>query len=274
MAYQHWTLDDIPWHTFDRAKVDADLVAVIKTAALVEYNADDYTTYLCNVFRGDSKFQALARDWAVEEVQHGAVLGRWAEMVDPSWSLESAFARFRTGFQIPINSIASIRGSRAGELIARCMVETGTSSYYTAIHDKTDEPVLKAICKRIATDEFRHYGMFYIALKEYLEKDALSRFQRLKVALGRITESEDDELAYAYYAANAGDDEVYDHQKCNRAYMRIAYGFYRPKHIDKGVAMIFKACGFTPQTPAYTVVTRLAWWMIGKRAKRLAKLAA
>lgn len=31
-----WTLDDIPWQDFDAAKVNADVLQVIKTAALVE----------------------------------------------------------------------------------------------------------------------------------------------------------------------------------------------------------------------------------------------
>lgn len=274
MAYTHWTLDDIPWDCLDRSKVHPDLVNVIKTAALVEYNAHDYTAYLCNVFHDDPDFQAAARDWAVEEVQHGAALGRWAELVDPTWSLEKAFARFRAGYRIPLEASTSIRGTRSGELIARCMVETGTSSYYTAIHDQTDEPVLKVLCKKIATDEFRHFGLFYQHLKRYMEKDRLNRLRRVRVALGRVTETEDDELAYAYFAANMPDDVLYDHEVCSRAYMRRAYGFYRQKHIDKAVVMIFKACGLTPQSAFYRVVTRMAWWLVEGRAKRLAKLAA
>jgi len=54
-----------------------------------------------------------------------------------------------------------VRGSRSGELIARCVVETGTSSYYTAIADATDEPLLKTYAGHIASDELRHYKLFY-----------------------------------------------------------------------------------------------------------------
>ena len=45
--------------------------------------------------------------------------------------------------------------------MARCVVESGTSSMYSALRDSTDEPVLKAICHRIAGDEFRHFRLFY-----------------------------------------------------------------------------------------------------------------
>ena len=73
-------------------------------------------------------------------------LGRWAQLADPSWDFEAAFARFRAGYKLPLDATASVRGSQAGEMMARCIVETGTSSYYSALKDATDEPVLKQIC--------------------------------------------------------------------------------------------------------------------------------
>ena len=151
MGYQHWTLEDLPWDRIDRSKADAEILKIIKAAALVEYNGRDYATYLCNVFNDDPEFQQVARDWAEEEVQHGAALGRWAEIIDPSFSLEDAFKRFTDGYKIKLEATESVRGSRSGELIARCMVETGTSSYYTALGDATVEPVLKAISNQYFT---------------------------------------------------------------------------------------------------------------------------
>ena len=87
-------------------------------------------------------------------------------------------------------------------MIARCIVETGTSSYYTALREAAAEPVLREICRHIAADELRHYRLFYKKLPAYLARERLGRWARLRIALGRIAESEDDELAYAYYAAN------------------------------------------------------------------------
>src|SRR3546814_4742156 len=63
---------------------------------------------------------------------------------------------FREGFRPDVDATESIRGSRAGELVARCMVEVGTSSYYRALGDAATEPALKAICRFIAGDELRH----------------------------------------------------------------------------------------------------------------------
>jgi rubrerythrin len=274
MERVHWKLDDLPWEQFDRSKVDPDLLPLIKAAALVEYNAHDYTAYLCNIFHDDAEFQSVAHGWALEEVQHGAALGRWAVLVDPSFDFDAAVARFRAGYQVPIDLDASVRGSRSGEMIARCIVETGTSSYYAAIGDSTDEPLLKEICRRIAADELRHYKIFYTYAKKYLEREELNRFQRLKVALSRIGESEDDELAYAYFAANAGSDEVYDHKRCTAAYIRRAYSRYRPRHVDRMVSMVFKACGLKPHSRLSNAAARGAWWLMDRRARRLADRAA
>ncbi len=270
MARVHWQLDDLPWEQFDRSKVDLDLLPLIKAAALVEFNANDYTAYLCNIFRDDPAFQVAAHGWAVEEVQHGEALGRWAALVDPAFDFAAAVARFRDGYRVPIDLDASVRGSRTGEMIARCIVETGTSSYYTAIGDSTDEPLLKEICRNIAADELRHYKIFYTYAKKYLEKEGLNRFQRLKVALSRIGESEDDELAYAYFAANAEVGATYDHKHYNAAYMRRAYSRYQPRHVDRMVSMVFKACGLKPHSRLSSVASRGAWWLIDRRARRLA----
>jgi rubrerythrin len=156
----HWTLDDIPWQAFDASKVDANLLAVVKSAALVEANAADYVRYLHNIFHDDADFRAAADRWGIEERQHGEALGRWAEIADPSFSFAASLAMFRKGFSLDLETGQSVRGSLAGELIARQVVETGTSSFYSAIRDASHEPVLKAIAGRIAADEFLHYQLF------------------------------------------------------------------------------------------------------------------
>lgn len=268
-----WTMDDIPWDRFDAGKADPEILKVVKAASMVESNARDYAAYLCNVFADDEAFRKAALDWAEEEVQHGLALGRWAEMADAAFDYESSFERFREGFTIPVDANASVRGSRTGELIARCMVEVGTSSYYTALGEATEEPVLKEICKRIATDEWRHYGLFYKNMKRYLDHERLNKLQRLRVALLRIAETEDDELAYAYYAANSH-DEAYDRRKFNQAYAQRAYALYRPRHVERAIGMVFKAVGFEPHGVVSRALTRCVSWAMGRRARRMAAAAA
>ncbi|MDP9127055.1 MAG: acyl-ACP desaturase [Pseudomonadota bacterium] len=274
MSREHWKIADLPWDSLDLAKVDGEILKIIKAASLVEYNAHDYAHYLCNVFPDDPAFQQAMKEWALEEVQHGEALGAWAEKVDPSFDFQAAVARYSAGFQISLDASKSIRGSHSGELISRCIVETGTSSYYTALADATEEPVLKLICRNIAADELRHYKLFYDYLKQYLEREALTRLERLKIGLSRIQESEDDELAYAYFAANAPAGAVYDRPVYTSAYMIRAYPFYRQEHVERVVAMVFKACGFRPHTVWQGMANRAAWWLMQTKTKRAIRKAA
>jgi len=269
----YWTLDDVPWTSFDPAKVEPDQLAIVKAAAMVEYNSADYVSYLSNVFHDDPALVQAVDHWGLEERQHGQALGKWAAIAEPAFDFETRFATFREGFRPDVDATVSIRGSRTGELVARCMVEVGTSSYYRALGDATQEPALKAICRFIAGDELRHYKLFYDHLKRFLEQDRIGTLQRLRLALGRIMETEDDELAYAFYAAN-NRGEPYDRERNSRAYMRRAYQYYRDPHIEKALAMIFKACGLKPHSNLFRATNYGAKWLLAKRQRDLAKLAA
>ncbi|TWB62179.1 acyl-ACP desaturase [Nitrospirillum viridazoti] len=262
----HWTVAGLPWDKLDPSKVNPDILKLIKAAALVEYNGDSYADYLCNVFADNAEFCRTARQWAVEEVQHGEALGAWAERVDPSWNFQAAVTRFREGYKIDIDVSQSVRGSRAGELVARCIVETGTSSYYTALAEATDEPVLKQICRHIAADEFRHYKLFYDYLGDYLTQERLGKFGRLRISLSRINETEDDELSFAYHAANNDEGAPYHRETAFANYVRRAYSYYRPHHLDRMVAMVFKASGLKPQGWLHDVASRYAYKRMMKKA--------
>ncbi len=268
---KHWTLDDIAWDRFDRSLVDPNIVPLVKAAAMVERNGDDYALYLKGVFADDPDFRQATDNWAVEEVQHGDALGRWASLADPGFDYMACFSRYRAGYAIDVKADASIRGSRSGELVARCIVETGTSSYYTALAEGSSEPVLQQVCRLIAADEYRHFKLFYDHLKRYLERESMSHMQRLRVALGRATESEDDELAFAYHVSNEPEGTEYDHQRCITGYMARAMGFYRQRHLDRSMGMIFKAVGLSPRGRVSGLAARAAFHFIQWRQGRYAR---
>ena len=269
-----WTLDDIAWDSFDAGRVDSDILRLVKAAALVERNGLDYATYLNNVFGDDGEFRPLADAWAAEEVRHGEALGRWARLADPAFDFDAAFATFRANYTLPLDVRESVRGSRAGELMARCMVETGTSSYYAALRDSTDEPVLKQICQYVAADELRHYKLFYTHMGRYLETEGLGRVARLRIGVGRLREAEDDELAQAYFAANAVSGALYDRQTYSAAYMARAYRLYRPGHLRRAVAMALKAAGLPANGRLNDWLTRWGYRFLRNRLAKLERVAA
>ncbi|MEI9993674.1 MAG: ferritin-like domain-containing protein [Rhizomicrobium sp.] len=270
---QGWSLDEVRWEAFDAAKADPRMVAAIKAAALVEMNAPDYVAYLKRVFKdAGPDMTAAIEQWGREESQHGRALGRWAEMADPTYKVEKAFARFREGYRpehFKDGDDTSIRGSRRGEMIARCVVESGTSSYYTAIRDATEEPVLQEIAGRIAADEYRHYKLFYETLQAQDEPD-LPFWKKVAVAAGRITESDDDELAYAYYCANVPAAETgarpYDRAYYARAATHSTMTIYRRNHVQRLVQMVAKAIGAEPHGRLSKLAGAILWRFLQMRA--------
>lgn len=261
-----WALEDIDWSRFDASKVDPDLLAVAKAASLVEYNGYDYGTYLKGVFKDDRAFCRAAETWANEEVMHGKALARWCELADPEFDFEKSIADFRAGFRVDMEADASIRGSRAGELVARCIVETATTSLYSALADTTEEPVLKQVCQMIADDELRHYRLFHTYLARYLKKERIGTLGRWKIALGRIQESEDDELAYAYYAANGGRPE-YDRAYFMSMAMETAFSKYRRRHVKMAVGMTLKAVGLREDGLLTGALTPVVQALLRRRLK-------
>lgn len=243
----HWTTESIAWHRFDAASVDPDLLAVVKTAALVEANAADYVAYLGEVFDGDAYFTGDAAQWGAEERQHGAVLARWATLADPGFDFAAALRTFQQGYHVPEGDGGSIRGSRAGELVARQVVETGTSSFYSALRDASREPVLREIAQRIAGDEYRHYTLFAGHARRYAR---LGRAEAARIAFGRFAETSDDELGWAWYAANVapGDPSARcEPRRHARLYTALTARLYRPAHVENAVRMLLRAIGLIPR---------------------------
>jgi rubrerythrin len=262
---QGWDMDDIHWALFDPSRVEPALLAAVKAAALVEYNAPDYVTYLKRVFAGSSQpTMAAIEQWGREEAQHGRALGAWAEKADPTFRLEEAFARFRRGYTPAhfTEGEGSVRGSRRGEMIARCVVESGTSSYYSAIRDASDEPVLKEIAGRIAADEYRHYKLFYDTLHAQAEPD-ISFWKKIWIALGRVRESDDDELAFSFYCANVPPEKEavmpYNRKKYSRMASQASMTIYNRKHIQKLVQMVIKVVGANPHGWLANLAESLLW---------------
>ncbi|HQS84455.1 MAG: hypothetical protein B7Y25_02960 [Alphaproteobacteria bacterium 16-39-46] len=264
-----WTLEDISWEKFTPELVSPDVLKVVKAASLVEYNATDYEKYLINIFKEDPLVQKAVKAWTIEEIQHGKALAKWATLADPSFDFEGALKIFRKGFQVELTADTSTRGSLSGELVSRCVIETATSSFYRALKDMSDEPVLKEICAHIAADELRHYKLFYTHLQRYLEEENPSKLSRLRVAVGRMLEAEDDELAMAYYAANeASSITPYNRSSNAAAYLKRVYGYYDKNHVKHGVSMILKASGYSPHGFLANVFFGVIWTFVMFRKKK------
>src|SRR5260370_33747180 len=96
------------------------------------------------------------RRWEPEELQHGAALKRYVDAAWPNVDWDGAYQSVFLEYAQTC-SMDALEPNRALELAARCVVETGTSSFYTMLAEIDREPVLTQLAARIRADEVRHY---------------------------------------------------------------------------------------------------------------------
>lgn len=260
MEHASWQLGDIAWSKFDREKVNPHVLSALKTAALVEFNSPDYVSYLKNVFRNDVSVQHEIERWGEEERQHGLALKKWAELADPAFNFDQAVRDFKALYRVDMDVSASKRGSPAGEMLSRCVVESATSFFYTAIKDTTEEPCLKQICQFIARDEFTHYQLFLRIMEELGGRPGW--FKLLIIALQRVNELGDEELASAFYAAHFHHLEQkpkFDAELFASVYESRAVKVYQQQHAYRMSSMIARALGISPWGRLMKVVHPLIW---------------
>ena len=116
-----------------------------------------------------------------ERVKHGGALKRYIETAWPDFGWDDAYRNFLAEF-LRFCSVDQLAATRALEMAARCVVETGTAAFYRALAEMSPEPVLRAI----AADEARHYKYFYRFFLRYREREQPSRAEpRWRARFGR-----------------------------------------------------------------------------------------
>ena len=198
-AERHWTIEDLDFSriALDKVRPDENLFYLVTSASFIESGSDLYTHNLVDFFKGDQEVTDwLSQHWELEELQHGKALRAYVRHVWPEFDWDTAYRNFLEEYATycKVELLAPTRGL---EMTARCVVETGTATYYRAVARSTDEPVLQDLATRIATDEVNHYKHFYRYYRRYREQEKLGRL-RVLGTIGRRTlelKSEDADCA-------------------------------------------------------------------------------
>ncbi len=196
----HWTLDDIPYGAIDRGAIAGDecFFHLIAAASFIEITSDAYTKNLVEFCAGEPEVvDWLEHGWQHEEVQHGHALRRYVETVWPEFDWERAYQSFMTEYA-RLCSVEFYAPTRALEMAGRCVVETGTSSFYRMLADAAPEPVLRQLTALISNDEIDHYKHFYRYFRLFAAKERPSRWAVAKTLLARIAEIDNEDGAIAF----------------------------------------------------------------------------
>src|SRR5262249_40663244 len=145
------------------------------TASFIEITSDIYTGNLVRHFADDEEVSGwLANHWEPEELQHGAALREYVRRVWPDFDWDHHYAAFKSEYT-QLCKPEQLLPERTLEMASRCVVEMGTSCYYTSLHHASNEPVLAAITRNIYEDEIGHYKYFYRYFRRYRERERTSR---------------------------------------------------------------------------------------------------
>jgi hypothetical protein len=195
-----WRLSDIDYAAIDRSQVtnDATLFTLVTMASFVETGSDLYAHVLVSYFDKDPEVAGwLAQSWEHEEVQHGAALREYVGYAWPDFDWRTVYDRFFEEYAKTC-TLPDLEPSHGLELAARCVVEMGTATLYSSLHDYVQEPVLKDLAARIYADEVRHYKHFYRYFRRYQQRERHGRWRVGRTLAKRMFASRDDDGYCAY----------------------------------------------------------------------------
>jgi hypothetical protein len=195
-----WSPDDIPYDALarDRVRDDMDLFYTVASASFIEITSDLYTYNLIEYFRHDSEIvEWLENVWQTEELQHGDALRRYVRTAWPDFDWDAAYRHFLAEYT-PLCTVDQLARTRALEMAARCVVETGTAAFYRMLSEQSREPVLRQLTARISADEVRHYKHFYRYFLRYRARERPSRAAVLRILLSRASEIETEDAFHAF----------------------------------------------------------------------------
>jgi hypothetical protein len=211
-AGAHWTLDAVPYDLVDvaRARACDEAFYLVAAASFIETAADLYTDNLIDYFSGEADVaEWLVARWKPEELRHGRVLRGYVEHVWPEFDWSRAYGGFFDEYS-RVCTVDQFEPTHSLEMVARCVVETGTATFYQALGELAPEPVLGGIAARIRADEVGHYKDFFRFFRSCDEGRYPGRLRVLGALRRRMAEARSDDaecaLRHAYVVRHGGDD--------------------------------------------------------------------
>jgi hypothetical protein len=244
---QRWTMDDIPYSEIDHNAVrdDTFLFHLVSAGSFIEITSELYTDNLVEYCAEDEEVVAwLRQGWQRDEVQHGTALRRYVETAWPDFDWERGYRSFFDEYS-QICTMEGLAPSRSLEMVARCVVETATSSFYRLLADVASEPVLRRLAALISADEVNHYKHFYRYFRRFAERERPGRVAILRILLARTgaTDSEDAAIAFKHVRLSSEPDTASaaeDYAAFRRTLLPLARQHYR---YDAAVKMLLKPLG-------------------------------
>jgi hypothetical protein len=153
---------DIPWDSFEGAKLTDEQAMTIKMNAITEWSALPATEMFLRDNQHDSDFSAFMSIWFYEEQKHSLVLMEYLKRFRPDLvPTEEELHAVRFPFD-PAPALETLMLHFCGEI--------RLTQWYRRASEWHTEPVIKKIYDTISKDEARHAGAYMRYMKRAMEK--------------------------------------------------------------------------------------------------------
>ncbi|HKJ00103.1 MAG TPA: ferritin-like domain-containing protein [bacterium] len=199
-SFHRWTLDDIAFDRIEPERVSDDpvLFQLLTSSSFVEIDTPLYAHSLAEFCHDDQPFADwVLHSWQPEEVRHGEALRRYVTTAWPEYDWERAYRSFHEAY-LPLCNDEVLQPTLSLEMISRCVVEVGTSTYYGMIDSYAREPVLKSLASHIRADEVHHYQRFLETFHAHRDEEGSGRLGVMKAMLERFRMIRDTDAVVAY----------------------------------------------------------------------------
>lgn len=248
-----WNYQNIDYGAIEQERVAEDdhLFVLLTIASFIEITSDIYVGNLSSYFDDSPETVTwLDRVWEPEELQHGEALKKYIHTAWPDFDWEAAYEGFREEYGAICN-LEVLQPTRAREMLARMIVETGTSTLYKAFlsyAEGIDEPVLAKIVSNISKDEVHHFARFEEGFEYYNREEKLSRTEIVKIMISRLGTASDEDIRIAYKHIRPGAD----FEELRRSMKQFGKAHY-PQ--DMAVKMMLRPLRLNKAVESVTAVT-------------------
>ena len=180
-----WSMEtDVPWSSFDPARLSDEQARTIKMNAINEWAALPATEMFLRDNQHDSDFSAFMSIWFYEEQKHALVLMEYLRRFRPDLvPTEEELHAVRFEFD---------RAPALETLMMHFCGEIRLNHWYRRASEWHTEPVIRAIYELISRDEARHGGAYLRFMKRAIERfglEAKRAFAKIGVLMASAARS-------------------------------------------------------------------------------------